>query len=68
VEVNTFGFGVVLPFALLALELADKVTMKRDLEIACEIQHWLVPAAPPEVPGVEIAFAKRPANMVAGDY
>ena len=53
---------------LLALELADRVTMKRDLEIAREIQHWLVPQSPPEVPGVEIAFMSRPANTVGGDY
>ena len=53
---------------LLALELADRVTMKRDLEIAREIQHWLVPDSPPEVPGVEVAFVSRPANTVGGDY
>jgi phosphoserine phosphatase RsbU/P len=53
---------------LLSLELADKVTMKRDLEIAREIQTWLVPSSPPEVPGAEIAFASRPQNSVAGDY
>jgi phosphoserine phosphatase RsbU/P len=53
---------------LLSLELADKVTMKRDLEIAREIQTWLVPSLPPEVPGAEIAFASRPQNSVAGDY
>ena len=53
---------------LLALELADRVTMKRDLEIAREIQRWLVPETPPEVPGVEIAFATRPANTVGGDF
>jgi sigma-B regulation protein RsbU (phosphoserine phosphatase) len=53
---------------LLALELADRVTMKRDLEIAREIQQWLVPDAPPQVPGVDIAFASRPANTVGGDY
>src|SRR6516164_474682 len=53
---------------LLALELADRVTMKRDLEIAKEIQRWLVPSAPPVVPGLDIAFTTRPANTVAGDY
>jgi phosphoserine phosphatase RsbU/P len=53
---------------LLALELADRVTMKRDLEIAREIQHWLVPESPPAVPGVDIAFTSRPANTVGGDY
>lgn len=53
---------------LVALELADRVTMKRDLEIAREIQRWLVPSAPPRVAGVDIAFATRPANTVSGDY
>ena len=42
--------------------------MKRDLEIAREIQQWLVPDHPPSVPGVDIAFATRPQNTVAGDY
>jgi len=53
---------------LLALELADRVTMKRDLEIAREIQRWLVPESPPQVPGAEMAFFSRPANTVGGDY
>ena len=53
---------------LLALELADRVTMKRDLEIAKEIQRWLVPSVPPLIPGLDIAFITRPANTVAGDY
>jgi phosphoserine phosphatase RsbU/P len=60
--------GAVILFLLLALELADRVTMKRDLEIAREIQQWLVPAHPPIIAGVDIAFATRPQNTVAGDY
>src|SRR5229473_6485358 len=60
--------SAVVFLLLLSLELADKVTMKRDLEIAREIQTWLVPSAPPEIPGAEIAFASRPQNSVAGDY
>lgn len=66
--VNLAGIGTVILFLLLALELADRVTMKRDLEIAREIQQWLVPAAPPKVEGIEIAFATLPQNTVAGDY
>ncbi len=62
-----FVAGVML-VALLALELADRVSMKRDLEIAREIQSWLMPSEAPRVPGVDIAFATRPANTVAGDY
>jgi sigma-B regulation protein RsbU (phosphoserine phosphatase) len=55
-------------FVLLMLEIADRVVMKRDLEIARDIQSWLLPATPPLVPGMAIAFATRPANTVAGDY
>lgn len=60
--------GGLLVFLLLALELADRVTMKRDLEIARDIQRWLMPETPPVIPGVDIAFATRAANTVAGDY
>jgi len=60
--------GIIILFVLLALELGDRVTMKRDLEIAREIQQWLVPSEPPKIPGVDIAFATRPQNTVAGDY
>jgi sigma-B regulation protein RsbU (phosphoserine phosphatase) len=61
-------YGGALLFILLMLEVADRVVMKRDLEIARDIQSWLLPATPPQVPGVAIAFATRPANTVAGDY
>jgi phosphoserine phosphatase RsbU/P len=60
--------AAIIIFVLLALELADRVTMKRDLQIAREIQGWLVPIAAPDVPGIEIAFITRPANTVSGDY
>jgi len=53
---------------LLALELADRVALKRDLEVARDIQKWLLPHAPPSLPGLDIAFTTRPANTVAGDY
>jgi sigma-B regulation protein RsbU (phosphoserine phosphatase) len=42
--------------------------MKRDLEIAKDIQAWLLPGAPLQIPGYQIAYATRPANTVAGDY
>jgi phosphoserine phosphatase RsbU/P len=61
-------FGGALIFILLMLEVADRVVMKRDLEIARDIQKWLLPAIPPPVPGLTIAFATRAANTVAGDY
>ncbi len=60
--------GGVVILTLLLLEVADRVTMKRDLQIAREIQLWLVPEKPPAVAGLDIAFRNRPANTVAGDY
>jgi serine phosphatase RsbU (regulator of sigma subunit) len=60
--------AALLFLVLLSLELADKVIMKRDLEIAREIQTWLVPSQAPEVADADIAFATRPQNSVAGDY
>ncbi len=68
VEYNFDVFAAILFLLLLSLELADKVTMKRDLEIAREIQTWLVPSEPPVIPGAEVAFWTRPQNSVAGDY
>jgi serine phosphatase RsbU (regulator of sigma subunit) len=67
-EVDFKFISALLFLLLLSLELADKVIMKRDLEIAREIQSWLVPSAPPVVPDAEIAFWTRPQNSVAGDY
>jgi sigma-B regulation protein RsbU (phosphoserine phosphatase) len=61
-------YGSLLLLALLLMEVGDRVVMKRDLQIAKEIQAWLLPAQPPNVPGLAIAFATRPANTVAGDY
>jgi sigma-B regulation protein RsbU (phosphoserine phosphatase) len=61
-------WGELLLLTVLVLEVTDRVVMKRDLQIAKEIQSWLLPPVPPAVPQLEIAFATRPANTVAGDY
>jgi phosphoserine phosphatase RsbU/P len=68
VEVSFHFWAGVLFFIVLMLEVSDRVVMKRDLEIARDIQSWLLPSTPPPVPGLTIAFATRPANTVAGDY
>ena len=68
VEFDLRFLGGASLFILLMLEIADRVVMKRDLEIARDIQSWLLPAKPPDVPGLTMAFATRPANTVAGDY
>jgi phosphoserine phosphatase RsbU/P len=61
-------WGGLVMFVVLLLELADRVVMKRDLEIAKEIQAWMLPGAPLQIPGYQIAYATQPANTVAGDY
>jgi len=68
VEFDFHFWGGLLMFVLLMLEIADRVVMKRDLQIAREIQTWLLPGAPPQIPGISVAYATRPANTVAGDY
>ncbi len=60
------AFGGLL--ILLVLVLADHISMQRDIEIAHEIQRWLVPRRAPDVPGVDLAFVTRPAKTIGGDY
>jgi phosphoserine phosphatase RsbU/P len=67
-EFNLHFWSALILLLLLMLEIADRVVMKRDLQIAREIQTWLLPGAPPQIPGLAIAYATRPANTVAGDY
>lgn len=68
VEFDLHFWAALLLLLVLILEIADRVVMKRDLQIAREIQTWLLPGAPPQIPGISIAYATRPANTVAGDY
>ncbi|MGB8918252.1 MAG: PP2C family protein-serine/threonine phosphatase [Candidatus Sulfotelmatobacter sp.] len=68
VELDLHFWGGLLLLLLLMLEIGDRVVMKRDLQIAREIQTWLLPGAPPQIPGISVAYTTRPANTVAGDY
>jgi phosphoserine phosphatase RsbU/P len=68
VEFDFHFWAALLLLLLLMLEIADRVVMKRDLQIAREIQTWLLPGVPPQIPGLSLAYATRPANTVAGDY
>ena len=68
VEFDLHFWGGLILLLLLILEIGDRVVMKRDLQIAREIQTWLLPGAPPQIPGLAIAYSTRPANTVAGDY
>jgi phosphoserine phosphatase RsbU/P len=68
VELDFHFWGALLLLLLLMLEIGDRVVMKRDLQIAREIQTWLLPGTPPQIPGISVAYTTRPANTVAGDY
>jgi hypothetical protein len=57
--------GLVL---LLVLELADRVVVRDELEVARELQRELLPRKGPDVPGYEFAFSYRTANTIGGDY
>ncbi len=68
IEFDLHFWAALVLLLLLILEIADRVVMKRDLQIAREIQTWLLPGTPPQIPGLAVAYATRPANTVAGDY
>ena len=68
IEFDFHFWAALLLFVVLMLEIADRVVMKRDLQIAREIQTWLLPGTPPQIPGLAVAYVTRPANTVAGDY
>jgi len=68
ISFNSAPAAALILIVVLGLELADRVGLKRDLEIARDIQHMLLPENPPAIPGFDIAFGTQAANTVAGDY
>lgn len=67
------GVGtLLLAFGLLnllvLLEVADRLSLKNDLEIAREIQQAMLPSGVYSAPGVETVGLSRPANTVGGDF
>jgi len=52
----------------IASEVARRVRMNRELEIATEVQQRLFPQRLPEIPGLDFMGACRPARGVGGDY
>ena len=53
---------------LVLLEVADRLSLKNDLEIARQIQQAMLPAPGYSAPGVETFGSSRPANTVGGDF
>jgi sigma-B regulation protein RsbU (phosphoserine phosphatase) len=52
----------------LTMELRARERQDRELEIASEIQHRLLPRKCPKIRGVELAAKCKTANRVGGDY
>ena len=70
-----FASGTVWVFAgflllnlIVMLEVADRLSLKNDLEIAREIQLAMLPRRAYEAPHVEAFGMTRPANTVGGDF
>ena len=53
---------------LVLLEVADRLSLKRDLEVAREIQQAMLPDGTWSGPGVEAFGLTKPANTVGGDF
>jgi sigma-B regulation protein RsbU (phosphoserine phosphatase) len=53
---------------LVLLEVADRLSLKNDLEIARDIQQAMLPSGVYSAPGVETVGMSRPANTVGGDF
>ncbi len=60
------AFGLVNLIVL--LEVADRLSLKNDLEIAREIQKAMLPPGRFRAPGADVAGFSRPANTVGGDF
>jgi serine phosphatase RsbU (regulator of sigma subunit) len=60
--------GFLLLNLLVLLEVADRLTLKNDLEIARQIQQAMLPRATYQASGLEAFGMTRPANTVGGDF
>jgi serine phosphatase RsbU (regulator of sigma subunit) len=60
--------GFLLVNLLVFVEVADRLTLKNDLEIARGIQQAMLPRAAFHASGVEAFGMTRPANTVGGDF
>ena len=60
--------GFLMMNLLVLLEVADRLSLKRDLEVAREIQQAMLPDGMWSAEGVEAFGLTKPANTVGGDF
>lgn len=65
---NWLIFAFAAMNLLVLLEVFDRLSLKRDLEVAREIQLAMLPDGTWAAPGVEASGLTRPANTVGGDF
>src|SRR5204863_842472 len=66
--VGSFVIAFLLVNLIVLLEVADRLSLKNDLEIAREIQKAMLPPGRFRAPGADVAGFSRPANTVGGDF
>ena len=54
--------------ALLHRQVLDKQRLEDQLRVAHEVQSGLLPGAPPDLPGYDIAAVNLPSHAIGGDY
>jgi len=60
--------AVSIEKALLHRQVLEKQRIEDQLKVAREVQSGLLPAAPPDVPGYDIAAVALPTWAIGGDY
>jgi phosphoserine phosphatase RsbU/P len=62
------ALGFALLNLLVMLEVADRLSLKHDLNVARDIQQAMLPQGTYRAPGLEVHGETRPANTVGGDF
>ncbi|MGH9313132.1 MAG: PP2C family protein-serine/threonine phosphatase [Vicinamibacterales bacterium] len=60
--------SILFAYLLILLEVADRLSLKGDLEVAREIQQAMLPHETFRLPTVTASGLSRPANTVGGDF
>ena len=60
--------SLLLVHLLVLLEVADRLSLKSELEVAREIQLAMLPAGTYRTADIEVCGVTRPANTVGGDF
>ena len=54
--------------ARLAHDAAEAAALEKQVQMAADVQHRMIPAVPPKVPGLDLAAAYVPCFQLGGDF